>query len=329
MPYIDNEIILKAKKMDLLTYLRSYEPSELVHVSGEIYSTVTHDSLIISNGMWCWNSHSIGGKSALDYLIKVRDIPFMEAVKMIAGQTAARPIELVTPKQKPKVPNEFKLPKAAHSDENVIVYLRSRGIDRAIVMHCMQNKLIYESYSNHNAVFVGYDSSGKAKYGNLRGTSGFAFKGEVQGSDKRYSFSLKAVVPNSTVNFFESAIDALSYASLLKIQGLDWQNKNLISLAGVFRPKQNGESALPLSLQQYLNDNPITKKIVLRLDNDEGGRLASKAIRAALFDRYEIEEKPAPTGKDFNEYLCKTLELPIRHDKPITKKPKQSENENR
>ena len=36
--------------MDLLTYLRNYEPQELVHVSGNTYCTREHDSLRISNG---------------------------------------------------------------------------------------------------------------------------------------------------------------------------------------------------------------------------------------------------------------------------------------
>ena len=66
--------------MDLLTYLKNYEPSELVHFGGSTYCTRTHDSLKISNGKWCWFSRGIGGKTALDYLIKVREIPFTEAV---------------------------------------------------------------------------------------------------------------------------------------------------------------------------------------------------------------------------------------------------------
>jgi ribosomal protein L21E len=33
MAYIAAEDILKAKEMDLMTYLRNYEPQELVHVS--------------------------------------------------------------------------------------------------------------------------------------------------------------------------------------------------------------------------------------------------------------------------------------------------------
>ena len=54
MPYIAPEIITEAKRMDLLTYLRNYEPHELVKFSGNTYTTRTHDSLKISNGKWMW-----------------------------------------------------------------------------------------------------------------------------------------------------------------------------------------------------------------------------------------------------------------------------------
>ena len=70
MPYIAPEVITEAKRMDLLTYLREYEPGELVKFSSNTYTTRTHDSLKISNGKWMWWSRGIGGKSALDYLIK-------------------------------------------------------------------------------------------------------------------------------------------------------------------------------------------------------------------------------------------------------------------
>ena len=67
MPYIPPEVVARAREMDLLTYLRTYEPQELVHFGGSTYCTREHDSLKISNGKWCWFSRGIGGYSALDY----------------------------------------------------------------------------------------------------------------------------------------------------------------------------------------------------------------------------------------------------------------------
>lgn len=91
MPYVTPEQIERAKQMDLLTYLQHYEPHELVRFSGKVYTTRTHDSLKISNGKWYWWSRNIGGRSALDYLIKVRGMSFPEAVIQIDGQAAVIP----------------------------------------------------------------------------------------------------------------------------------------------------------------------------------------------------------------------------------------------
>ena len=60
MPYIAPEIITEAKRMDLLTYLRNYEPHELVKFSGNTYTTRTHDSLKISKENGC-GGHEVSG----------------------------------------------------------------------------------------------------------------------------------------------------------------------------------------------------------------------------------------------------------------------------
>ena len=37
MPYIPPEVVAQAREMDLLSYLRTYEPQELVHFGGSTY----------------------------------------------------------------------------------------------------------------------------------------------------------------------------------------------------------------------------------------------------------------------------------------------------
>ncbi|MEG0735652.1 MAG: topoisomerase, partial [Longicatena sp.] len=77
--HIKKEDLKNVKELDLLTYLMNYEPGELVKISRNVYSTKTHGSLKISNGMWTWWAKSVGGKSALDYFIKVKGYEFLEA----------------------------------------------------------------------------------------------------------------------------------------------------------------------------------------------------------------------------------------------------------
>lgn len=54
MPFFTPDVVDQVRRIDLLTYLQTYEPQELVHFSGHTYCTKTHDSLKISNGKWCW-----------------------------------------------------------------------------------------------------------------------------------------------------------------------------------------------------------------------------------------------------------------------------------
>ncbi|MEG1208245.1 MAG: DUF3991 and TOPRIM domain-containing protein [Oscillospiraceae bacterium] len=291
--------------MDLLTYLQNYEPQELVYVSGNIYCTKTHDSLRISNGKWCWFSRGIGGKSALDYLIKVNGFSFTEAVEQITGRAAIKPPVFVSAeKEKPKV---LLLPKASRSATPLVSYLHSRGIDDELIDYCIKTGRLYESSPHHNAVFIGFDKGGTAKYATLRGI-GTDFKGEANGSDKHYSFSLPAAQPNEIVHLFESAIDVLSYATLLKQYGRQWQNENLLSLAGIYQPKKViEESRMPAALTRFLEDYPHIRRITLHLDNDYPGRMAEKAIMTIMPKDYTVINKPPPYGKDFNDYLLAHL----------------------
>ena len=54
MPYIPPEVVEQARQIDLLTYLRKLEPDNVEEVKGtrNVYRTVDHDSLKMSNGKW-------------------------------------------------------------------------------------------------------------------------------------------------------------------------------------------------------------------------------------------------------------------------------------
>lgn len=174
MKYFDRDEVKNARQIDLLKYLRQYEPRELVHVAGNIYCTREHDSLKISNGKWCWFSRGIGGRSALDYLIKVKGIPFTEAVGMILGRAAEiPPVSHIQENFHQLKEKNLLLPEPVEGrPERVIAYLTRRGIDGPILEACINHRLLYESAEYHNAVFVGYDPAGKARYAAIRGTVG-------------------------------------------------------------------------------------------------------------------------------------------------------------
>ncbi len=306
MAYIPPEIILEAKRMDLLTYLKTYEPGELVRISRNTYCTREHDSLKISNGKWMWWSRGIGGKSALDYFIKVRGMDFISAIENIMGN-----VKITTPIYEPKG-NAYEnrpllLPKKSPTSDVVFQYLFGRGIDFEIIKYCLDKELIIESLPYHNVVFIGYDNEGKAQYGAFRATNPSRIMGDCSGSKKQYSFRLVGG-QSEDVHLFECGIDLLSYASICKLEGYDFKKMNLISLSGVYSPAKNIEdSKIPIALKNFLEDNSNIKRIHLHLDNDIAGRNATFALKTILPKQYEVVDEPPPSGKDFNDFLCMRL----------------------
>ena len=305
--YVSKEQIAAAREMDLLTYLRRYEPMELVSLGREVYTIRSHDSLKISNGKWYWWSRGFGGANALDYLIKVCDMEFPEAVLRINSLGGVVENHPATKSQntavKKKKVNMVELPEKHVDNRRVFSYLKSRGIDIEIINHCIKQQQLYEDAKYHNCVFVGFEGE-TPRYAALRGTlSGSVFVGEAAGSDKRFSFAVpRQAGASSCLHVFESAIDALSFLTLEKLENRSWREMNTLSLAGVHKKKEEGEMKVPDALEQYLKDNTAIREIVLCLDNDETGRLAAEGIQESL-SGYSVTIRLPSEGKDYNELL--------------------------
>ena len=304
--------IERARELDLLTYLQTYEPHELVRISSAVYSTRSHDSLKISNGKWFQWSTGVGGVSALDYLVKVQGMDFVSAVLRILECTRyATPTKTYTPKR--AKPTDFVLPAPYENNDRVAAYLTGRGLSKDLLNMYFNMGLVYED-RQHNCVFVGFDKDTVPRYAMLRSSDpSSTFLREVEGSDKRYSFS----APHSgskTLFVFESAIDCLSFIELQRMENPLRKPDNYLSLSGVYRPR-NGEAAdLPAALNEYLLRNGGIRHIALCLDNDDAGVKAAMAICAAMPDKYTAELLPPQSGKDYNEQLMmrKHIKTPIR-----------------
>lgn len=309
MQFIDSDTVARVKEIDLLTYLQYCEPDELTRVSPNTYSTKTHSSLKISNGKWMWWSRGIGGKTALDFLVKVRGMEFTDAVLQIA---AFEKIPVTTHETKQTVKSFSLLPRARNNDK-VISYLLNRGISRTVIDYFINEGLIYQSSQRDNLVFVGYDEKHKPRYATVRGTGNNRFFYDIAGSNKEFSFRQ---VNNNTdsVHLFESAIDLISYATLCEMQGSDYKSLSLVSLSGVYNQGSNEQIKIPVALSSYLAKHD-TKTIHLHLDNDRAGHNAARALANLLSDKYSVRSHFVPVGKDVNDYLRYTLNIPYKSQK--------------
>ena len=106
------------------------------------------------------------------------------------------------------------------------------------------------------------------------------------------------------MNVFESAIDAMSYASMVLESGEDWTQQTYLSLGGVYK----NQNRLPIALEKYLSGYGEPQEIILRLDRDEVGRNATKDILSMLKSP-NAKAVFCEKGKDYNEFLMIQKEL--------------------
>jgi hypothetical protein len=160
-----------------------------------------------------------------------------------------------------------------------------------VLSHFAHEKLIYEDKEYHNAVFVGLDEKGVPRHAHKRGTrtQGEAYKGNVEGSDPKYSFH--RIGKSNTLYVFEAPVDMLSFITL---HPKDWKDHSYVTLDGV------AEHAM---LRQ-LKLNPHLKSIVLCLDHDEAGIEAVWRLKDILHEQeYEDISVMQSQYKDWNEDL--------------------------
>lgn len=276
---------------------------------GKYYTLREHDSMVFSeNGMWNWNSRGLYG-GALAFMTMYEHKPFVESVLYLAGERG------LTAEQKPIAKDQFKpkqteqqetkpfeLPENSGNLKRLFAYLcKTRHLDGDIIKSLVDEGKIYAGGKYSNAVFVSFDKDGVARGAFQRGTSTMSktpFKMEVTSSDKSYAFHIPARKGATAVAVFEAAIDAISHASLAKMDGQDYAAVHRISIGGCtdFR-----------AVDRFLEEHPEIQEIICCLDNDTAGKEAIKKMHNRYYDKCEITVE-VPNGKDWNEDLCSRFE---------------------
>ncbi len=328
---LSQEEISDIRNQDMVEFLRSQEGFSFKRV-GSYVKGVEHDSLVINPDhiTWHWYSRELYGKGAIDWMEKVHDLDFKEAIRYLAEGIPH--ILNEEPIKKPQLQeNEtaaFELPtKLNGSCKQLFAYLiKTRCLPPDIVTYCVQQHHIYQDEKNR-VIFCGRDKSGECKFAEAKFTYTYQkyYPQNIAGSNKRYSFFIPAQhgcanYTPETICVFEAPIDLLSHGALMQMvakkqlenmgRGNEyrsdcWLSVNRVSLSGVS----------DLALSQRLEDNPQIKNIVLCLDNDEKGQQACQRIMDKYKDRYRIRISKPPCGKDWNDTLKATVKNPLNASK--------------
>ena len=294
--HFTDEQINRANLVNIVDYARSMG-LELKRDGKEYRVKDYSGGFIISpeKNNWNWFGGHLGG-GVVQLCMFLENKTWQEAVGTLLNEDM-EPIRRAPdwkPKEEP--PKEFNLPPKNNTDKHVYAYLtKTRGIDADIVKDMLDKGYIYEN-QHRSCVFVGRDNEGVPRHASVRSTNtvGKAYKKDVSGSQKKYSFSISGTSGN--LNVFEAPIDALSYMSLQKLQGKP-VNDSYVALGGV----------TDKALEQYLEHHKDIRQITVCTDGDEAGEKASERIREKYGTDYEIVRERS-LHKDFNEDLVDIMQ---------------------
>ena len=304
---IDTNVIEQARKTDIITFFESSRGLRFFQ-RGDSYRCCQHPSLAVKEDRlsWYWHSKGCGGYGIFDYLIKVEGMHFQAAAEAVVSGNHP----YIEPQPQEVKQKMLILPEKAEKPLRLYDYLyRDRGIGVEIILTLIREEMVYEDV-NGNVVFVGYDEHGIPRYATLRGTYGeYGYRADCAGSDKSYGFHLASARPNKLLYVFESAIDAISHATIANlVAGYTdvWQRDNRLSLGGV----------TDKALAAYLEAHGWVNELIFCTDNDAPGRKAAAGMARKYADKGYRTRLALPEGKDYNDDLLDLREKMSKGYKP-------------
>lgn len=275
----------QARRTDLADFLISH--GEKVRKSGSEYEWLDGSQKVTIRGHLWYHQYEQKGGDAVGFVRRFYNKDYAEAVEMLLNNCDG---QIITSPPIEKSHKPFELPPRNDRMSRVFSYLLlTRCIDKDVLYEFVRRKMIYESADYHNAVFVGYDSSGKPCHAHKRGTvTSNSYMGNVAASQPEFSFHWHGT--SDRIYLFEAPIDMLSFISMHKE---NWQEHSYAASCSVS----------DRVLFQCLKDNPNIKNVFLCFDNDEAGQTANKRIANKLNKMNIQNEILVPNLKDWNEDL--------------------------
>lgn len=232
------ENIKAAREVQLVDFLNTYRPGELVRKSRDEYCTKSHSSLRItpSKNLFHWCSQSKGGRGALEYLLTVEGMSFRSAVMLLNEMELVPFQQARAAAEESSRTHDFTLPRPDKNAQAATAYLMHRGISPKVLRYCLNEGILYQTTRGNyrNCVFVGKDEGGVPRSAFQRGCQG-TYRGDVTGSQKKYGFLMQAENPDcDTVELYEAPIDAMSGATLRQYTDIGkWRSVHYLALGGL------------------------------------------------------------------------------------------------
>ena len=297
---VTSEQIERANLVNLPDFLRSQ--GFVLKLVGREYILQEHDSLHIKDnkagevGKWFRFSENKGGNN-IQFVQKFMGLDFVSAVELLSDEKTVSFHSHNTSKVEPPKKREI----TVHDSKEIsriTDYLHNiRGLSYDAIAELIADGRLSQEEKTGNAVFKIFDESGLLVGAEKVGTSASVrFKSFDKGTADGYGFEMVIGEPKSTY-FFESAIDAVSFADLHPEQS----DYRLVSMAGI-KP-----SVVTETMKRY--EIP-PENIYLCTDNDQAGNdFAENLIR-----QYPAMKRVRPNGaKDWNDILQGRMEKMKRY----------------
>lgn len=297
------EQIERANLVNLPDFLRS-QGFSLKQVGRE-YILQEHDSLHIKNneagevGKWFRFSENKGGNN-IQFVQKFMGLDFISAVELLSNEKAIPFHSHSISKAEPPKNREIILHESTDLPRTMHYLHDVRGLSIASLEKLTDEGRLSQEEKTGNAVFKIFDENGLLVCAEKVGTSvSVRFKSFDKGAANGYGFEMVIGEPKSTY-FFESAIDAISFADLHSEQS----DYRLVSMAGV-KP-----SVVTETMKRYAIS---PENIYLCTDNDKAGNEFAEKLIA----RYPAMKRVTPNGaKDWNDILQGRINKMKRYGNP-------------
>ena len=296
------EQIERANLVNLPDFLRS-QGFSLKQVGRE-YILQEHDSLHIKNneagevGKWFRFSENKGGNN-IQFVQEFMGLDFISAVELLSNEKAIPFHSHSISKAEPPKNREIILHESTDLSRTMHYLHDVRGLSIASLEKLTAEGRLSQEEKTGNAVFKIFDENGLLVGAEKVGTSNMRFKSFDKGAADGYGFEIVSDKPANTY-FFESAIDAISFADLHSEQS----DSRVVSMAGV-KP-----SVVTETMKRYAIS---PENIYLCTDNDKAGNEFAEKLIA----RYPIMKRVTPNGaKDWNDILQGRMNKMKRYGNP-------------